>query len=778
MKLLNKHRITILFLSILFCFCIINFAQPKTRGKTQKPTPKTLIQSIDSSKIVYTMAEEPFFGPFESWGNVKADYGAVGDGITDDTKAIQRALDFLRFSRKKILYFPAGVYKITNTLTMLSQINIGIIGENPATTTIVWDGKSGGTMLDCNGVSYSHYGRITWDGNFKALAAINHGWDGKRPQANTDSEHADEVFKNLVFGIIGGSRKRMDAECVVKRCSFENCSKAGISIENFNAADWQIWDCVFKHCYLGVTTDYGAGYFNVYQCYFLGSRYADIAKNQCGFFAVRHCTSINSNMFFEAGFHACPGLVTLQDNKIYYPNKEWAIQIGDIGPSLIMDNVILAKKTNQYTASLAFNQGETSVSINNKFTSRKQIVHSNANNVTSINDSTINELEIPIVLPTMKSTPLPLSNTVLIDIPIGVNETIIQKMLDSTLKKTKKEIVIHFGAGNYYLANSIVLPANRKIYLIGDGFESRLIWASKKSDAILTLNGPSQVEIKELELNGKSIASGIEVQNCDQVGANIFMDQAHAKGSERAGILVDSLDNAKIYLQNFYHEGCKKASVQAIGGFKKASGIKTEGSVSIICGASSNNNISYDLKNNADLLVNDIWYESSSSPRFLQFNEQSSGNFTFNGGCVATGKPPIINGMQDSTFPSILVDGFKGNISFLNMDLRTRSLFITKKSSNTNLFAMIDGTGDKYFINENNNPNVYNWACTRKTPDGGGVTLKGLVKPSDAFIIKMLQQQRAQTPFDFKQFKKNNTDVKIYRVNVIGSDIAFHLKPY
>lgn len=54
--------------------------------------------------------------------NVKTQYGAKGDGVTDDTAAIQKALDDERdeehdyFGKPKALYFPAGTYLISNTL--------------------------------------------------------------------------------------------------------------------------------------------------------------------------------------------------------------------------------------------------------------------------------------------------------------------------------------------------------------------------------------------------------------------------------------------------------------------------------------------------------------------------------------------------------------------------------------------------------------------------------------------------------------------------------------
>jgi hypothetical protein len=73
----------------------------------------------------------PLYLPPDIMRNVKTEYGAKGDGVTDDTAAIQRALDDGRRNpdgspvypipdqlngRPKSLYFPPGVYKVSKTL--------------------------------------------------------------------------------------------------------------------------------------------------------------------------------------------------------------------------------------------------------------------------------------------------------------------------------------------------------------------------------------------------------------------------------------------------------------------------------------------------------------------------------------------------------------------------------------------------------------------------------------------------------------------------------------
>lgn len=77
------------------------------------------------------------------------DFGAVGDGTTDDTAAIQSAIDHVISLGGGTLRIPAGTYSITDTLTVPGSVMI--VGDGPgsnslptfpAVTKILWNGAS------------------------------------------------------------------------------------------------------------------------------------------------------------------------------------------------------------------------------------------------------------------------------------------------------------------------------------------------------------------------------------------------------------------------------------------------------------------------------------------------------------------------------------------------------------------------------------------------------------------------------------------------------------
>ncbi len=134
-KLYKIHFCTVITLIILLCMvsCVT------------VPVEKSDISDNDRNHVSYNTEvittyegsesgmKENEFNDIESLINIKDRYinvfekGAVGDGNTDDTAAIQAALDYI--TDGGTVYFPSGIYKVTKNLVVRSG-NITICGNN------------------------------------------------------------------------------------------------------------------------------------------------------------------------------------------------------------------------------------------------------------------------------------------------------------------------------------------------------------------------------------------------------------------------------------------------------------------------------------------------------------------------------------------------------------------------------------------------------------------------------------------------------------------------
>jgi hypothetical protein len=79
--------------------------------------------------------------------DAKRDLGAKGDGVTDDTEALQRGLDQTDSGAEKttkILYLPNGTYRVTRSLVIQSRIGPWLYGETRDGVIIKLDDQSKG----------------------------------------------------------------------------------------------------------------------------------------------------------------------------------------------------------------------------------------------------------------------------------------------------------------------------------------------------------------------------------------------------------------------------------------------------------------------------------------------------------------------------------------------------------------------------------------------------------------------------------------------------------
>lgn len=129
-----------------------------------------IIATIGGTDYVYELQ-------FDRAVNVKW-FGAVGDGVTDDTNAIQMVIDTIpdyTISTDALsnygfsVFVPRGVYVLTNTVDIQNKIGLEIAGEGKH-STVFKDGSNGGIILFyINALGEQRNGKII----FQSLSIIS-----------------------------------------------------------------------------------------------------------------------------------------------------------------------------------------------------------------------------------------------------------------------------------------------------------------------------------------------------------------------------------------------------------------------------------------------------------------------------------------------------------------------------------------------------------------------------------------------------------------------------
>lgn len=170
------------------------------------------------TKTTYTMLDGPV-------GNVK-DFGAVGNGIADDTAAIQSAINAI-CNAEGVLLFPPGTYALSASLTFPNKSFV-IRGSGPTATNISEIPGSGQIklfdMTGTNGPSVV----IEHMGFFGPTGGPSYGGDGLYFSAS----NGVSVVNCWFSGLLNGVNKANDASYVrLLDCTFEY-SFNGISFDD------------------------------------------------------------------------------------------------------------------------------------------------------------------------------------------------------------------------------------------------------------------------------------------------------------------------------------------------------------------------------------------------------------------------------------------------------------------------------------------------------------------------------------------------------------------
>ncbi len=267
------------------------------------------------------------------WLNVKTMFGAVGNGVADDTAAIQAALNLNNNSyNPRAVYLPPGTYRITSTLS-LTQNTGGLIIGHGRDTRIVWDGPLDGVMFWSNGATRFRFVGIIWDGRSIAGIGVEHN---SHTLYETSIRHQNEQFIDFrIAGIqVNDTSPTHSAEIYVDHCLFYRCNKG------FSTLKWNSYNNIFNGCEFHDNNHgiyFGPGNGHVRNCRFERSAIADIHM-QPHSNSVRRCVSIGSHRFIEITQTSNNTPLMVQDCRVDgWTSPQGAIYARSRGPLVILD---------------------------------------------------------------------------------------------------------------------------------------------------------------------------------------------------------------------------------------------------------------------------------------------------------------------------------------------------------------------------------------------------------------------------------------------------------
>lgn len=655
-------------------------------GSSGKPGSKGPLAALFLMALLLLLKPGPlkaqgrdeFNGSFPSWANLKRRFNARGDGKHDDTKALQTAIDSLSCPPTgfnigpqgyTVIYLPAGIYNISSTLTLRGKIGVSIIGEDPVHTLIRWIGGDKDTLLWANGSAYFKISRLTFDANGRtAMEGIGVHWKDiwqdkvSRSFAALNIELSDNFFVGgFKIGIGGGTFGSPegtgfnDSEVTIRRCTFRDCTDAGLEIHGYNALDYWIWDCRFLDCYKGVRCSFGG--YHAYRCFFSASKHCDFDNLHGYYLSVRGCYSLRPHAFsLDEGVSSNPFKRIFQDDMLVDPAK-LPIEYYHTGKLTFMGNRFTKTVDTTYdftVNSMSWAKADyEALSMHNAYAYKDPIhITSSPVKIYSIGD-THGAVRIPSpgdFLNTMDTTPVRRERPVL-EVQPGADARVIQAILDSAATLKGQRPVVHFGMGEYFIDRPLVIPAGADMQLVGDGliYASVIRYGSRPAtpQPVLLVKGPTFISISELQLGieGASDEAGIVFVNTDQPGAQAHLDQIYSHAVH--SLFVDRMDHLYVEKDNsFFTAGNYVTGGNLVG--------KGEGTARVACFGGQFTGLSVDR--GGRFLAKDCWWEGT--PR-MPLDLAGSGSVTVDGAMIAP------DGAD--SLPTIRIAKFNGRICLMNM---------------------------------------------------------------------------------------------------------------
>lgn len=307
----------------------------------------------DSGEATGLSWAEPAAGTTAPFYNV-ADYGATGDGTTDDTSAIEDAIAAADATNGGTIYFPPGTYKITTTLSFTGgdyhllgsggRYSASIIHQVTSNTDALSFAPSSGTAIRTKASRIENL-TIAGPGGASSGAGVR----------TTNDVHMTHCF---VYGFYYGAYLGTASYySLLFACTFTDCDHSGVYLNFTN--NTTIDSCRFTGAFPGYSAPIGALAYGIYINGGLAQRVINSSIEyftHWGIFCTAGPVEIIGN-YFETGQATqandalvfCSGGkgVAIIANYFQASNAAWSI---DLGSSAVTGVIIAGNRIQAGTA--------------------------------------------------------------------------------------------------------------------------------------------------------------------------------------------------------------------------------------------------------------------------------------------------------------------------------------------------------------------------------------------------------------------------------------------
>ena len=505
-----------------------------------------------------------------------------------------------------------------------------------------------------------------------------------------------------------------------------------------------------------------------------------MGQQSINFISMVSNTSYRSGTFFveynNGGNNTTPTLI--KGNTIIDSTTGAAIQMGQPGPTFLIDNVIAC--TNNPAASFFNNVIAEVVAIGNtNVISSWDFFQGGAALYTNLVDNYV--VARSNLTFTMPPPPAPATNLNRIVVEMGT--TFASSDLQTAINNAADGTVIHIPwvsttNGAIPITQTITMPTNKDIRIVGDGFNTKLGWTGSAGGTMFSLPHPSHITFAHLQLHGDGGGAGgpiIAVSGVDNTSARIYARDTRMSQGIAANIRLGDCPNTVIDYRGIVSDATSTPPADGANAI-----LDGRGKVRMIDVDSDNNTVGFICTNGGSLYV-----ETS-------YNEGSTNNFT--------NKTFRVSGNSTVTFLSgVQHENTQTNIT--DFSRATSNGFAVVNFSGNLLMGLVNGVIDWYNISGTTTGKVWitgdttircpvnHWPIINSTADvpvqtmdwnynGGATNISDIGSASAAFTRQMLAQARAEySDLAPMQRRLDQTDVLLENVLLNFGKVNLSVQP-